>query len=643
MLFILIAATARSQEQGTFNIHLILHSIGTEKYQLRTGTNGTITLDSTIEYSDRGNKRSQTIAMRMKPDLTPETYDLQGRIPGAFSTETSTVREGDTSRHVTVPAKFFVGFGATPFATQMMMLRYWADHGKPVALPILRANPGADDVRIEPAGRDTLAIGDNKTEFTRYTIANVAFGREVLWMNAKQELAAVMTFAGGLPMEALRTEYEPALSQFFQSGVQEQIRILDTLGRQVPAERSGSFALVGATLVDATGATPIPDSAVIIRGNTIAAAGPRSLVTIPKGMPVVNASGKTLLPGLWEMHTHFSGVEFGPAMLAAGITTARDCGGEFDFLVAVRDAIKKRQALGPRLVLAGLIDASPDAFGAITAETPEEAKAVVTRYKDAGFEQLKLYTFLKPDIITLLSAEAHRNGMSVTGHVPAAFNAFQGVEAGMDQINHLNYVSQMMRTAGTRDPIDIQSAQATKAVQFFAEHRTVVDPTASWGEMASHTKDVDVASFEPGIAKAPFTLVSKYLSLAGPETDSSRYHARMKENVAVIGALHKGGVAIVAGSDTDLPGYGLIRELELYVQAGMTPLQAIQTATLNAAKAMKMEGDSGTIQTGKRADLILVDGDPLRNISDMRHVSKVIANGRVYDCAKLWKSVGFHP
>ena len=633
-----------TNEQGSFNIHLILHSIGTERYQVHYGDDGRVMMESTIEYSDRGNKRSQTAVLRMKRDLTPESFDLQGRISGSFSAETAMVREGDSVRQATLPPKFFVEFGSTPFAVQMMMLRYWASHGKPAGLPVLRASQDADDIRIEPAGRDKIAVDGKIILLSRYTVANVVFGHEIVWLNDKQELAAAMTFAGGLPMEAGRSEYEPALSELFKSGVQEELRTLAAIDRQVPPERSGSFAIAGATLVDGTGALSIPDSVVIVRNGRIARAGSRSVVAIPKDLPVVNATGKTLLPGLWEMHTHFSGVEFGPAMLAAGITTARDCGGEFDFLVAARHAIDSEQMIGPRLLLAGLVDAGGvDAFGAVTAETAAEAKAVVARYHANGFQQIKLYTYLKPDIIAILADEAHRDGMSVTGHVPAALNAFQGVEAGMDQINHLNYVSQMMRTPDTRDPIDLNSAQAAKAIQFFSAHRTVVDPTASWGEMASHTKDVDVRSFEPGITKAPFTLVSKYLSLAGPETDSARYHARMKENLLVIGALHKADIPIVAGSDTDLPGYGLHRELELYVQAGMTPLEAIQTATIGAAKAMKLEGDVGTIEAGKRADLILVDGDPLRNISDIRHVTMVIANGRLYNCRKLGRSVGFHP
>jgi imidazolonepropionase-like amidohydrolase len=327
------------------------------------------------------------------------------------------------------------------------------------------------------------------------------------------------------------------------------------------------------------------------------------------------------------MHTHYSGVEFGPALLAAGITTARDCGGEFDFLVAQRTAAN---VPAPRLLLAGLVDAGgPKAFGHVTAETPEEGRAVVARYHAAGFEQIKLYTFLAPDVVKAIAAEAHGLGMTVTGHVPQAMNAFEGVEAGMDQINHLNYATRMMREAGEE-----------KAVRFFKEHRTVIDPTAGWGEMAGHAKDVDVAAFEPGILKAPLVLDAKYRGMGGSAT-SEQTRTRLTQTLAAIGALHKGGVTIVPGSDTGLVGFGLYRELELYVQAGMTPMEAIQSATIVSARAMGLERESGTIESGKRADLALIDGDPLAGIREIRKVVRVVANGRLYDSGKLWRSVGF--
>jgi imidazolonepropionase-like amidohydrolase len=645
-----IEPQAAPVEKGSFTLHMMLHAIGEEHYEMARAADGTLSLSATADYSDRRMKRTVTATLRMAGDFSPENFDLKSRTATSVTLDTATprvatVKEDDVERKVPVPSRYFVGSGYMPFSVQMAMMRYWLAHGKPARLPILRADPAWLDAVIEPAGKDSITIAGKPLELTRYTIANVVFGREVVWLNPQGELAAAMTFAAGLPMEAVRTEYEPAFSELVRAGVAQEMADLAALERVARPEKTGAFAITGATLVDGTDHAPVPDAVVIVRDARIAAAGPRSQVTIPRGMAVVEAAGQTLLPGLWEMHTHLSGVEFGPAYLAAGVTTARDCGGEFEFLVAERDAVEKRHGLGPRLLLAGIVDSGPDAFGAVNADTPEEARAVVARYHAAGFQQIKLYTYLKPEIIKALSDEAHRVGMTVTGHVPQALNAIQGVEAGMDQINHLNYVTTTLRApgGGRGTPMDVNSEAARKSIQFFLDHHTVVDPTAGWGEMAGHPKSVDIASFEPGILKAPQTLVAKFNALGGANGDAAQLKARNAQTGVVIGALFKAGIPIVPGSDTGLIGYGLQRELELYVEAGMTPLQAIQSATIVSARAMKLENELGTIEAGKRADLILVNGNPLANISDIRKVTRVVANGYLYDSATLWRSVGFKP
>jgi len=626
------------------NIHLILHQVGQERYEFVAAA-GSLTLSTNLEYNDRGNQRTASAVLRMKPDYTAVSLEVKPRASSVqIQDGKARVAEDTATRTATLPQRYFTIFGAAPFAVQAAMLRYWKAHGQPAELPWLRSDPAAPPLRITLAGHDTLTVNGKPVQLDRYTIGNLIFGSEILWMNARGDLAAAMTFAGGLPMEAVRAEYEPALAQLYAAGIRQELANLAVIERRVSPERTGAFAIVGATLVDSTGAPPIPDSVVIVRNGRIAAAGAHGKVAVPAGMAVIDARGKTLLPGLWEMHTHFSGVEFGLALLAAGVTTARDCGGEFDYLVAQRDAIEKRGALAPRLLLAGLVDAGGiKAFGHVTAETPEQGRAVVQRYHAAGFQQIKVYTFLSPEVVRAISAEAHRLGMTVTGHVPQALNAFQGVEAGMDQINHLNYVSNMMRTEGAgRGGIDVTSETARYAIGFFKQHHTVVDPTAGWGEMAGHSKEVDVASFEPAIAGAPFVLESKFRGMGG-NTTAEQMRARTAQTLAVIGALHKAGVTIVPGSDTGLVGYGLIRELELYVQAGMTPIEALQSATIVAARAMNLDRDSGSIEPGKRADLILVDGDPSIHISDLRKVSHVVANGRLYASPRLREAAGFRP
>ena len=643
LLVVSLTPRAAPTVHGSFTIHMILHAIGEEQYDLTTNADGTKTLTTTFGYSDRGRQTSIPATLTVTKDERPLTLEVKGTSPVTMTATgpMTTLEIKGASVTTPTPAVRAAIVGPTPFALQMMMMRAWHARGEPRQLGLLSLNPKAEPLEIVRVGRDVITISGRKIPFDRYTVNHLMFGREILWTTADGDLAAAMTFAGGLPLEAVRTEFESQLLELYRAGVAQEMANLQAVGRDLPPLRSGTYAIAGATLIDATGRPPIADAVVVVRDNRIAAAGPRATTSIPTGVAVIDGKGQTLLPGLWEMHTHASGVEFGPAHLAAGITTARDCGGELDFLVAVRDAIRNDHAIGPRMLLAGLIDAGgPRAFGHVTAETPEEAVAAVQRYHAAGFEQIKLYTYLSPEVVKVIAEEAHRLGMTVTGHVPMALTTKAGIEAGMDQINHLNYATSLLRAPGATGAPDLTSDSAKQGIQFLLDHHTVVDPTSSWGEMGSHSKDVPLESFEPGILTAPAILDAKFRGMEGNAT-ADQMHARMAQTEAVIMALFRAGVPIVPGSDTGLVAFGLHRELEIYVEAGMTPLEAIQAATIVSARAMGLDKDSGTVEAGKRADLILVDGDPLKDIRNLRRVTRVIADGRVYDAAALWRSVGF--
>ncbi len=333
-----------------------------------------------------------------------------------------------------------------------------------------------------------------------------------------------------------------------------------------------------------------------------------------------------------------------------GVTTARDVGNEFEFITSVRDAIKLGRGLGPRILLAGIIDGdSPTALGIIRANTPDEARVVVNRYHDAGFNQIKIYSSMKPDILKIITAEAHRLGMTVTGHVPNGMNALQAVEAGMDQINHIQYLPIVLLPKdfkpqqGVVPKIDFDSPEAKRTIQFFKDHNTIFDPTLVVFDWFLHPSDVPFAQFEPGAAKLPRELYAPINNTGLPPERAAFGRDRMKMFLDVTGALHRAGLNIVAGTDQVVPGHSLRREIELYVQAGFTPMEAIQAATVVPARVMKMDKDSGTIEAGKFADLIVIEGNPLDNISNIRNTKFVVTNGRMFDCAKLWESVGFKP
>jgi imidazolonepropionase-like amidohydrolase len=638
------ASKPRILEQGRYTVHLLLRPIGTEEYTVsEVGSNRTA-LVTTFTTSDRGVKRTTTSTLEMGAQFEPIILDQKDADASDSGSVTDvkgsmvSVREGSASRTMTKPTVAFVGFGSMPASVQMMMMRYWKAHHEPGRLPILRASDKALPLEIKLVGYEAFSVKGRMIRLSRYTVANLMFGHEILWMNESGRVAALMTFAGGLPEEEVLEGYEPVEGELVHSGVRQEMLELDDLDREVPAEITGAFAIVGARLIDGTGSAAVENSVVVVRDGRIVAVGAAGVVHVPDGMRVVHAEGQSLLPGLWDMHVHYSGVEFGPALLAAGVTTARDCGGEFEFLTAVRNKIDKDHALGPKLLLAGLIDGGgPLGFGYVEAKTPGEGVYAVDTYAEAKFEQIKVSTQFQPDVFRAVSDEAHRRGLTVTGHVPAGMDVFQVIADDLDQIHGLQFVN---RDGGV-GPVDLESDRSKKLIALLKARQIVVDPTISWDEMAAHPKNIEIATFEPGIEAAPYTVASKLRETGVPAADEARFRDRMETDRRVLHALYEAGVPIVAGGDTGLMGYGLDRELELYVQAGMSPIEAIQSGTIVPAKAMKMAAETGTVEVGKRADLILVEGNPLKDISDIRRVVHVVKDGRMYDSKKLGESVGF--
>jgi imidazolonepropionase-like amidohydrolase len=316
--------------------------------------------------------------------------------------------------------------------------------------------------------------------------------------------------------------------------------------------------------------------------------------------------------------------------LAAGVTTVRDMGNEIHFVIPLREALRTGRAIGPRLVLAGLIDGpGPNAFGAVTAGTPDEGRAVVRRYRALGFEQVKLYTLLAPAVVAAIADEAHRLGMTVTGHVPAALGIVAAVDSGMDQIAHL--------------PIrgDARSDSVQRLIQALAARGTAIDPTASWGELLGHSTAEPVARFQPGIAHLPPVLAQRIGAMGARGIDTATAHARLARTLGVIGALHAAGVPLLAGTDEGVPGFSVYREVELYAAAGMTPMQALRAATAVPARALRLDAESGTIGPGKRADLVVLERNPLDAIANIRSVALVMSGGTLYRSADLWRAAGF--
>ena len=649
-------------EQGTFVLYKFEQAIGKETYEIRRDS-GSIETKIDFKFTDRGSAVPLTTTFRAAQDLTPQSFEIKGRTARPITIDESIkidngkfhLRNRDKESDSDAPSgPFFTIAGYAPTTMQMLMVRYWVTHGSPAQLATLPSG----SVKIEPRGQDTIHAGDRDKDekLDRYTVEGLIWGRETLWFDSNRNLvAAVTTDAEFDHFEAIRDGYESSLGEFVSRSGADNMSALADISKSLPGSQSNSLAIVGATLIDGTGAAPIANSAVVIQNGTIKAAGPRNKVRIPKDAKVVDAKGKYILPGLWDMHAHFEQVEWGPIYLAAGVTTVRDCGNEFEFITAVRDAIAQGRGLGPRLLLAGIVDGSgPRAIGVARVDTPEQARTWVDRYHAAHFQQMKIYSSVKLEEVKAVADEAHRLGMTVTGHVPEGLTAFQVIEAGQDQINHLGYIAEIMHAPTPPDAkfedrvkatinIDLNSAEAQKAIAFLKEHHTVLDPTMALFELFKATTANPPASFEPGINKIAPELAQPLTDVPPPGARSELQQRAFDKEIEMLGALHKAGIPIVAGTDQAVPGYSLHREIELYVQSGFTPMEAIQAATIVPARAMGVDKELGTIEKGKRGDLILIDGDPLADIHNTRNVEYVITNGTMYHTAELWQSVGFKP
>ena len=647
-------------EHGKFTLHKFEQAIGEETYQI--GRDGDVlTTKVDFKFTDRGSPVPLTVTFRSSPDLTPQSFEIKGRTARPITIDESvniengkaSLRTRDKQSDLPMPAStFFTIAGYAPATMQMLMVRYWATHGSPASLATLPTG----SVKIEPRGQDAIRVGSKEVKLDRFTIEGLIWGRETLWFDADRNLvAAVSTDAEFDHFEAIRTGYEEALGDFVGRAGADNMAALAEISKGIPGSHAPVLAIEGATLIDGTGAAPIPEATVVIENGRITAAGPRSRVKVPSKAHIVDATGKTLIPGLWDMHAHFEQVEWGPIYLAAGVTTVRDCGNELEFIKSVRDAIAQGRGLGPRLLMAGFVDGTGTlAIGTSRADTPEQARTWVHRYHDAGFQQIKIYSSMKLDQIKVVADEAHRLGMTVTGHVPEGLNAYQVIEAGQDQINHIGYIADIMhapypeamsridRRKATAN-LDLNTPEAQKAVGFLKEHHTVVDPTLALSEFFTATTAKPPASFEPGVNRIASELAEQLTDVEPPSERSEVLEKLLQKELAIVGVLHRAGIPIVAGTDQAVPGHSLHREIELYVEAGFTPMEAIQAATIVSARAMGLDKELGTIERGKRGDLIILGGDPLADIHNTRKVEYVITNGTMYHTAELWQSVGFKP
>ncbi len=647
-------------ESGKFRFYELKQIRGEETYEISRSAAGELQLTAKTEmpFAEQENKPLVNVTLRTIADFTPRAFEIKGPTLLELEENTSVVIQGAAAKvqdrgretSLTVPKNFFVMSGYVPLAIEMMLVRYWLAHGQPSSIHLLPVG----EAFVELRGKDTVTLAGKSIVLNRYHLSGKnwrgGWGRQTLWFDSDNRLVAAVNLGSDVETNfyALRDTYDSQMSFFVKRAVDDAIDRLGQLANQLSPQTTGPVVLTGGTLIDVTGKPATANSVIVIEGDRIVAAGPRASIKIPNNAKVIDVSGKFLVPGLWDMHAHFYQAEFGPTYLAAGITTVRDVGSDIEFGTDLRNAAKERRGLGPRMLLAGYIDGKNEFHSFdVQVETPEEARAAVQRYKTAGYEQIKIRDNVKLETLKVICAEAHRLGMTVTGHVPEGMNALQAVEAGMDQLNHINYVMTGFFPRRDRNSppvtINLNAPNVVNALKFFKEHGTVIDPTEAVLELMLRPMNVPIESFEPGVTKVPAELKVQINKKGEAAEQAEGLRMVFDVLLKITGALHRAGVPIVAGTDIGVPGHTLHRELELYVKAGMTPLEAIQSATITPARVMKLDNEVGTIEVGRRADLIVLDANPLENISNIRKIRLVMTQGRLFDCAKLWELAGFQP
>lgn len=638
-------AQAPSNDSTSFFLHKFAQNIGRETYRVSKTDEG-YTYDINFKFVDRGSPVPLKATLKVSAKAEPLELTIAGNTSRMSTIKDKiTITKGDASIKVddstftkkVLPPAFTVA-GYSPGTVQQVLIQYWKKHGSPANITTLPN--GA--VQIRKDGMDTLDFQGKPLLLNRYTIAGLIWGNELVWTDANDNLICLITNdAEGDKLEEMKEQYESLLPTLIARAAAYSMRLfaaqMDKLGVTSPK----IIAVKGGTVVDVINKTSIPNATVLIEDGKIKEVGTAASVNIPAGAKVIDATGKTVLPGLWDMHSHFEQAEWGPAYLAAGVTTVRDCGNEFEYINAIKNAIDKGVGVGPDILKAGIIDGKgPRALGVIQAATPEEAIAAVDRYKANGFVQIKIYSSVKFLIVKVICDEAHKQGLTVTGHIPQGMNLIAGVNQGMDMVNHMQYVYQVMKINKDHS-VDFDDTTTVKMIQYIKRHNMVVDPTIGVYEMMMRSVKDDITVMEPNFYNLPLPLQALFKNTGMEPAEAEKYKPMLQSMKTLVKKLYDEGVPIVAGTDMGFPGYSVDRELELYVEAGLTPAEAIQTATIIPARVMKIDDSAGSLTTGKAADVIIVDGDPLKNIRDIRKVEAVIRGGKIYNPENLHKMVGF--
>jgi len=444
--------------------------------------------------------------------------------------------------------------------------------------------------------------------------------------------------------------------------------------RQAGAEPK-LLAFTHVSVIDATGSPAKPDMTVVITGNRISAIGQTGKVDLPKEMQVIDATGKFLIPGLWDMHVHWYEKDYLPLFIANGVTGVRQMWG-FPLHHQWRKEMANGALLGPRIVIASTIVDGPKPIwpGSMAVSNKAEAVEAVTKAKQDGADFIKVYSLLPREAFFAIADEVKKQGLSFAGHVPDAVSAAEASDAGQKSIEHLTGIliscstreqdlrkkraeafanrspDQRLPSPKLTRPLNqmmLETFSPEKAESLFArfkKNKTFHCPTFTVLRSGAFLDDTNLTrdsrlKYMPLRIRAMWDPKNDFRFKERTAEDFALAKKIFQKQLEIAGRMHRAGVPLLAGTDVlnpyCFPGFSLHDELGLLVQAGLTPMEALQTATRNPAEYLGALDSLGTVENGKIADLVLLDANPLEDIGNTKKIAAVVVGGKLLDKTRL--------
>ena len=615
-------------------------------------------LASRYSQSLRGWITETDEVMTLGADGLPAKIIIRGVTPNGDAAETFSIAGGkakwastaDSGEATAAPA-FYLAAGGTNMGNM------------PLAAAMVKA--GATGLPMFPSGRTTLEKGatlqingpKGPESVQLAWVRGLLPSPTPIWLDSKgnyfAEIGAISIMPAG---------YENNLKPMIDFQDAETAKAVRDISHRFLDPRNKAPVLFdNVELFDADGGKFIANQAVLLSDGKVAAIGPAGSLKAPAGARTIDGKGKTLVPGIWDSHLHIGDDWNVITNMATGITSFRSPGTEIDRAVDTTKRRKSGELLMGEPFISQIIDKKDPlaAQGAEIVSSEAEAIAAVHKIHDAGLWGVKFYTSMDPAWIAPAAAEAHKLGMHVHGHIPAHMRPLDAVRAGYDEITHINFVAMqfmpqdVVDKANTAQRIegpakyfkdfDLNGPEARAFIAELAKRKTIIDPTlVVWEPTLISDGGVPAPAYVSymGIMSPVYDRFFKaggYPLVEGYTRDD--YRKSWKQLVGLVGELHKAGVTIVAG--TDGQGIEIVREIELYKDAGFTPAEALQAATIVPARMVGADKRTGSIAVGKEADVVLVDGDVANDLGALRRVVTVVSDGYVMDGDALRKEAGF--